>query len=414
MKKLVLLFAAALMAVSVSAQEESAPGHEYGLRKSTFTNNMYIGINGGVATKATGHSWTKGLDPNFGVRIGKNISPVFGLAIEGNSYFSNKPWVSTGTTVRVVNTNLLSTVNFSNLFGGYKGDPRAFELTAVYGLGWMHAFGAGDNAWENVNRMTSKVGLDFQFNLGSSKAWQFYIEPSINYAFLGRQGKTHGGDAVVGNGVGDYGYKANTNEDQPAYNLNNSFVQLNAGIIYKFKNKDGRHNFTLVRFRDLSEIDGLNAQINSLRNQLNDKDAQLAAKDRQISDLQNALDECNKKPKYVKPATATNLQPTVLFRQGKSVIDPAQYAPVELIASYMKHNMDAKVEIKGYASPEGSKELNQKLSENRAEAVKTALVKKYKIAADRLTTKGCGVTDKLFEQVEFNRVATFNDNTKAE
>ena len=57
-------------------------------------------------------------------------------------------------------------------------------------------------------------------------------------------------------------------------------------------------------------------------------------------------------------------------------------------------------------------EFNQKLSQARAEAVKNALVKKYKISADRLKATGCGVTDKLFEQVEFNRVATFNDTTK--
>lgn len=67
---------------------------------------------------------------------------------------------------------------------------------------------------------------------------------------------------------------------------------------------------------------------------------------------------------------------------------------------------------KGYASPEGSKEINEKLSVARAEAVKNILVKRYKISADRLTTKGMGATDKLFEQVEFNRVATFNDVTK--
>ena len=90
----------------------------------------------------------------------------------------------------------------------------------------------------------------------------------------------------------------------------------------------------------------------------------------------------------MKPATATNLQPTVLFRQGKSVIDKAQYAPVELIANYMKNNKNAKVTIKGYASPEGSAELNQKLSEARAKAVKDALVKKYKISADRLNAVG--------------------------
>ena len=96
----------------------------------------------------------------------------------------------------------------------------------------------------------------------------------------------------------------------------------------------------------------------------------------------------------------------------KSTIDAAQYAPIELIAHYMKNHPDAKIEIKGYASPEGKAEFNQKLSAARAEAVKNALVKKYKIAADRLSTKGMGATDKLFEQVEFNRVATFNDNAK--
>lgn len=78
----------------------------------------------------------------------------------------------------------------------------------------------------------------------------------------------------------------------------------------------------------------------------------------------------------------------------------------------MKNHKYAKVEIKGYASPEGSKEINEKLSVARAEAVKNILVKHYKISADRLTTKGMGATDKLFEQVEFNRVATFNDVTK--
>jgi outer membrane protein OmpA-like peptidoglycan-associated protein len=106
------------------------------------------------------------------------------------------------------------------------------------------------------------------------------------------------------------------------------------------------------------------------------------------------------------------LQPTVLFRQGKSIIDRAQYAPIELIASYLKNNPDAKIVIKGYASPEGPAKLNQKLSEDRANVVKKALIKKYKIAADRLTAEGCGITDKLFDEVEFNRVATFNDVTK--
>ncbi len=83
-----------------------------------------------------------------------------------------------------------------------------------------------------------------------------------------------------------------------------------------------------------------------------------------------------------------------------------------MIANYMKNHKDAKILIKGYASPEGSKEINQKISEARANAVKNALVKRYKISASRLSTEGMGATDKLFDEVDFNRVATFTDVTK--
>ena len=380
MKKLGLLFAAAAMAVSVNAQT---------VTESKTFDNFYIGINGGAQGKTTGESWMNNLNSNAGLRIGRWFTPVFGLAAEGNVYFNDhcKPYMPQSKTVaRYMNVGLIGTVNLSNWFAGYKGEPRLFEVVPVYGFGWGHTFGTD----ENYNVLTSKAGIDFTFNLGKAKAWQVYVEPSMNWSLNG------------------YGYEG------VAYNINKSAFQLNAGIVYKFKNSNGSHNFTIAQLRDQNEIDGLNSQINSLRGDLNDKDAQLSAKDKQIKDLQNALDECNKKPKYVKPATATNLQPTVLFRQGKAVVDKSQMPNIELIAQYMKNHPEAKVEIKGYASPEGNKDFNQALSQKRADAVKNVLVKKYKIAADRLTTKGMGATDKLFKQVEFNRVSTFNDNAAAE
>ena len=380
MKKLGLLFAAAAMAVSVNAQT---------VTESKTFDNFYIGINGGAQVKTTGESWMNNLNSNAGLRIGRWFTPVFGLAAEGNVYFNDhcKHYMPQSKTVaRYMNVGLIGTVNLSNWFAGYKGEPRLFEVVPVYGFGWGHTFGTD----ENYNVLTSKAGIDFTFNLGKAKAWQVYVEPSMNWSLNG------------------YGYEG------VAYNINKSAFQLNAGIVYKFKNSIGSHNFTIAQLRDQNEIDGLNSQINSLRSDLNDKDAQLSAKDKQIKDLQNALDECNKKPKYVKPATATNLQPTVLFRQGKAVVDKSQMPNIELIAQYMKNHPEAKVEIKGYASPEGNKDFNQALSQKRADAVKNVLVKKYKIAADRLTTKGMGATDKLFKQVEFNRVSTFNDNAAAE
>lgn len=382
MKKLFTMFAGLMAAATLSAQT---------VQESKTFDNFYIGINGGLLTKTTGHAWLKDMNPNFGVRIGRNFTPVFGLAAESNIYFKNTNGETTGTLVNGMNTSLLGTANLTNWIGGYKGEPRVFELTALYGFGWGHVFGHPTETYKQ-DMLTSKAALDFGFNLGEKKAWQIYVEPAMIWSL---------------NGDGYEGVK---------YDINRSSFQLNVGLVYKFKNSNGTHNFKIAQLRDQAEIDGLNSQINDLRSELNGKDSEMAAKDKQIADLQKQLSDCQntKQPVYVKPATATNLQPTVIFRQGKSVVDPAQYASIELIANYMKNHKDAKVEIKGYASPEGSAELNQKLSQARADAVKTALVKRYKIAADRLTATGMGATDKLFEQVEFNRVATFNDNSKGE
>ena len=306
--------------------------------------------------------------------------------------------------VNFINTQLLATVNLSNWFGGYQGKPRSFEISALYGLGWGHLFTSGSRGYDPANHMTSKAGIDFAFNLGAKKAWQIFIEPSMTWAFL----------ASTKNRVAD-NHRATVNVDQPAYDINNSMFQLNAGIAYKFGCSNGTHNFKKAELKDQATIDALNAKVNSLRDEISARDADMAAKDKEIADLVKALKDCkaSKQPVVVKQtATTTNLLPTVIFRQGRSSVDPAQFAQIELIANYMKNHPTAHVEIKGYASPEGSVELNQKLSEDRAKAVRDVLVNRYGIAASRLTTVGCGPTSTLFEQVEFNRVATFNDNTK--
>jgi len=122
MKKFVLFIAAIAMTASVSAQT---------VTESKTFDNFYIGINGGLATQTTHSSWMKNLRTNAGIRIGRNFTPVFGLALESNVYFNNKPLALTGTFVNSMISSVLGTVNLSNWFGGYKGEPRAFEVTAV-------------------------------------------------------------------------------------------------------------------------------------------------------------------------------------------------------------------------------------------------------------------------------------------
>ena len=370
MKKLVLMLAAASMAASVSAQT---------VAESKTFDNIYVGINGGVATKTTGHKWLSDLDPNAGIRIGRYFTPVFGLAIEGNAYFSNKPWTSTGTVVRATNASLLGTVNLSNWFGGYKGEPRTFEVSALYGLGWMHVF-TNNKAFEaatseNRNRMTSKAALDFAFNFGSAKQFQFYVEPSINFAFLG---KSHSHNvAVTPAGLTypeynvNYGYKATAQAGQPAYNINNSFVQLNAGFIYKFANSNGTHNFTIVTPRDQAEIDALNAQINELRN----RKPEVITKE-VVKEVPSVK---------VKEFTVSDLV-FVTFAQGKSALTNDAKAALNNVKEGVH------VQVVGTASPEGSKELNDRLSQARADVVANYL-KGRGVIVDEATGKGVqGVT----------------------
>lgn len=383
MKKIYLMMAAAAFAAqNVNAQA---------LEESKTLDNWYVGINVGENFKTTHTAVFKNLNPSFGVRVGRNFTPVFGLAVEGEAYFNNKgsEFRPLGTFVKGLNVSVLGTTNLSNWFGGYKGAPRVFEVSAIYGLGWGHVFHTASNEAPCKNVATSKLGLDFAFNLGSAKAWQLYIEPNITYGL-------------------------NANEDNKIkFNSNSSAIGVLVGLNYKFGNSNGTHNFKFADTRNQAEIDALNAKINDLRVDNTNKDRTIDNNNKTIADLQSQLAaEKSKEATVVVNENKNVLQPTVIFGQGKSTIDNAQYASIAMIANYMKNHKDAKVLIKGYASPEGSKEINQKISEARANAVKNALVKRYKISASRLTTEGMGATDELFDEVDFNRVVTFTDVTK--
>ena len=402
MKKFFMMIAATMMAASVSAQNTAITSSKAG-------DNWYFGINAGVTTKTkesfkdAGDGFFKSIAPTFGVRLGKNLTTVFGLAADADLYFkcNDKYYAGSKTFINALDLNLLGTFNLSNLFAGYQGEPRAFELIALGGFGWEHGF----NHMSKVNGLNSKVALDFAFNLGAAKAWQLYIEPALTYNLHAWAGGVDG--AVVYALVGE-------NEPGFKYDINKSVFSLKAGLNYKFGNSNGSHNFKKEQLHDQAEIDGLNAKINELRADVNAKDGQIAADAQTIADLKAKLAACEARPTQVieQVKKFETLQPIVIFRQGKSVIDPAQYASIEMIAKYMKNHPESNVLVQGYASPEGSAELNQKLSEQRAEVVKNALIKKYKIAASRITTEGLGATDKLSDEVDFNRVAMFVDTTK--
>ncbi len=380
MKKIFTLIVAGAAALSVSAQ--AVESHK-------FLDNWSLGIFGGAATPTVNHAYLGSARGMAGLEIYKKISPVISLGVQSEVLFNtttNKTVVDNWLTFGVVKANV------SNLFLGYQGKPRFFELEAFGGVGINKTYnenGANNPFYsENFtfssgNTFAAKAGLNFLFNLGESKAWTLRLSPAITWDAEGK------------------------GEASPAQlDINSSFVELTAGIAYNFKTSNGQHYFTKVRAYDQAEVDGLNAKINDLRNANAAKDQTIGDKDAQIRSLQQQLNDCrNQKPQVKEVVSAKKtLESVITFGQGKSNVETSQLPNVERIGKYLQAHKDAKVVIRGYASPEGSAEINNKLSAARAKAVSDLLQKKYKISADRIDAAGQGVGD-LFSEADWNRVS---------
>ena len=103
----------------------------------------------------------------------------------------------------------------------------------------------------------------------------------------------------------------------------------------------------------------------------------------------------------------------VQFETGKAVIKPESFGLLNEVAAVVITNPDlGRVEVAGHTDNRGSDSYNQKLSEKRAEAVRTYLIEQG-IAAERLLAVGYGETrpidtNRTPEGREINRRVEFN------
>lgn len=111
--------------------------------------------------------------------------------------------------------------------------------------------------------------------------------------------------------------------------------------------------------------------------------------------------------------TKKTLESVITFRQGRTTVDNSQLPNVERIATYLKNHKGASVLIKGYASPEGSVEVNERIARQRAEAVKNAGGQVWNCRRTDCS-RGPGVGN-MFEEPDWNRVSicTINAGTES-
>ncbi|WP_303913357.1 OmpA family protein [Bacteroides mediterraneensis] len=378
MKKSTILVAAALAVMSLSANAQKA------YEGTRFLDNWYVGVKGGVTTPTAHSAFWRNMRAETGIELGKQITPVLGVSFEGLTGINTS---MSKTAFDDLNLGLLGKINLNNLFYGYNGQPRLFEVEGIAGFGWGHDF-MNSGYGSDLSYMVSRFGASFNFNLGEEKAWAVNIRPAIVYRMDGDRAQM--------------------------LNVNKSKIEILAGVTYRFASSNGKHYMTIQKPYNQAEVNSLNESINALRAEnarkeeaLNAKEAENARLAKELTDLKNAPKEVQT---IVQNTHSKSLESVVTFRQGKTAISADQVPNVERIATYMKNNPKSTVSIKGYASPEGSAEVNARVAQQRADAVKNMLISKYKISASRITAEGQGVGD-MFSEPDWNRVsiATLNE-----
>ena len=377
MKKIVASLVLCMAVIAANAQKA--------VEGNKFTDNWSVGFNAGGTTPLTHSAFFKNMRAVLGVGLDKQVTPVLGLGFEAMTSINTTP---SRTAFDNTNLSVLGTLNLSNLFGGYAGAPRLFEVETVAGIGWLHYAVNGES---DLNSMSSKLGLNFNFNPGEEKAWTLAFKPALVYDM-----SADGTDNVC-------------------FNANRAAWEFTAGLKYHFSCSNGKHYFTIVKPYNQSEIDALNDQINNMRREADDNAAALKNANQKAADLEKALNDCkNQAPKVITETVTNNkktLESVVTFRQGGTSVESSQTPNVERIATYLKNHKNATVSIKGYASPEGNADVNARIAKQRAESVKNMLINRYKIAANRITAEGQGVGN-MFEEPDWNRVSicTINED----
>lgn len=367
MKKTILLSVLALGALTINAQTVVVKG-------GGFWDNWSMGVQGGATMKMSGEGFFKSARPAFGLTLGKQWTPILGIDIQGMGYVNT---TNSSTMIDASDVSLIGRMNLMNLFAGYNGMPRPFEVETVTGLGWLHHYmtGSGD-----TDDLSARVGLNFNFNLGEDAAWTLGIKP-----------------AVLFNLTGEYPSK------KLAFNRNKANMEILLGLTYHFADEDGNRHFALVNAIDPLALAAMNEEINDLREVIVAKDVELVGLADELMVVQDQLNEARNKEMETTGQTIKILESVVAFPFNQSDVQTSQMPSLEHVANYLKDNPDAKITVNGYASPEGTEEYNLQLSQRRADAVKNILVDKYGIAADRINAIGHGVGD-VFSVPAWNRV----------
>lgn len=356
-----------MVATVANAQDQNNYGGS-----SKFTDNWSVTLQGGVITSMSnfygGHT---AMTPIVVVGVDKYVTPWLGVGIDARTA------IGTGcelhnphTAFDVVNISALAKLNVVNLFD-FNGTRKIFEPVIYGGLGWGHntcsnAPSISSNYNGNIaptgvfgtslrNYMTARVGVEFNFNLNSSRSLALVVNPSVVWG----------------------------NIDNGRLTQSNGHFEVTAGLVYHFKTSNGTHGWKKAKLYNVGEVNTLKATIADLPKIVNEKKTITEVVTNVVRDT-------------------IFISPKIQFIKGSAQIAPTSDALVRDIADAIK--VTNKVyNVLGFASVEGNENFNLRLSQNRANEVKAALIRAG-VAENQLIAIGKGTTTQFGDDLEDNRV----------
>lgn len=380
MRKFISFIVASLLMITLAGAQT--------VESSRLFENTYVTLVGGGVT--TGHFnqvptpffWdgakgvANGVRPFAGLEFGKYVTPVVGFSVEGLAFYN-----TTTSQTFIDESAVLANgkLNFSNWFGGYKGQPRRVEVVGVLGMGWGHdyinsstqtytsmpsAMGeefpvvSGTNPYTDDVIPTDKdyvvynAGAELNINLGKARAWQINVRPGVMW--FNKYTKTQ-------------------YQSLPRF-MSDARANVQVGVTYKFgsKNKNS-HNFILCPYEvTRADYDAVVAERDALKN-------------RPVEVKEVVKEVPVTKEVMIKGDTRVLVGSTVItFPIGSCALSTVERQKVGLFAESLDN--DTLIQIVGSADTKtGTEQRNFALAQNRANVVKNVLVSEYGINADRIT-----------------------------
>lgn len=356
--------------------------------KTVYDHNpyWYVQIQGGAQYTLGEIDFKDLISPNVQVALGRQFTSVFGARLAVNAWQSKAGIdgpVSYGKwNWKYVAPGIDLTFNLSNLFCGFNPN-RIFNFSVFAGAG-------ANIGWDNKVADINAIGV-----ANYPETYKYGVSENTAYAWDGTKVRMFG--------------RAGIAADFKVSNAVSLGLELNANTLSDRYNSKKAGNWDWY----FNALAGLKINLGKTYSTRTIEAPKVPEKV-----VEKVIERVIEKPApqpVVEPTRAVaqkkedKFRRDVFFQINKTQIaqlKASEKQKVQEVADYLKANPTSTVEVTGYADVgTGNPKINMTLSQRRAQAVRDALVKTYKIDASRIKVDYKGDTIQPFAKEIENRVA---------